>query len=246
MPSATSFSKRKKGIPHFNAYKGKKLIGICYVSTDIVPGIIGYNGPLKLLIGLYKNRKISGIKVLEHTENNRPATYIENKSFDKRFINKKISDRFKVGVDVESITEATITVERICSIVKSSSIMMYIYYFKEGVTKEVKKALLDRINEHLKTTAKIDRIKELAEQKQDPKLGIKADTLRKLEMRKYLKEIQKIVGKDEIEIDEQMEEKSILKPKWKVKKVNKAMIRKHIEKGNLSDKEAMFYKEVEE
>ena len=146
MPSADSFSVQTGKLPYYKAYNGKKQIGICYVSSDIVPEIIGYNGPIKVLIGLYSTGKISKIKVLDHVENIIEAEKIEKKYFENRFKGKSINDSFKVGKDVENITGATVTVEVICEIVKLSSSIMYEYCFKNGNPEN----LLQEINQKKK------------------------------------------------------------------------------------------------
>lgn len=130
MSPATSFSAKTNGpLPHYKAFQGKDLIGICYLSTDITPEIIGYNGPIMLLIGLYKNGTISGIKVIHHIENIEEAFDIEESSFDRQFSGKNITNSFTVDKDIDNITGATVTVEKICEMVKKSSTMMFQYYF---------------------------------------------------------------------------------------------------------------------
>ena len=146
MPSADSFSVQTGKLPYYKAYSGKKQIGICYISSDILPGIIGYNGPIKVLIGLYSTGKISKIKVLEHVENIIEAYEIEKKYFENRFKGKSINEGFKVGKDVDNITGATVTVEVICEIVKLSSSIMYEYCFKKGEPER----LLQEINQKKK------------------------------------------------------------------------------------------------
>lgn len=237
MPSAISFSKKIEDLPHYKAYKKNKLIGICYVSIDVTPEIIGYSGPIKILIGLYSTGKISGIKILKHVEANKPAETITDKTFHRQFAGKNTKDSFIVGKDVDNITGATVTVESVCEIVKDSSLIMYLYYFKKGGT-GIQKKLLNLKNKRLRRIAKIDRIEELALEKNNKKLLTKVEKLRTLERKQYLMKLKKIAG---IHVDKKKEEKIILKPKWGIKKVNKKLIKEQIKSGNLSEKEADYY-----
>ena len=135
MPSADSFTPVLNKLPHYKAYKEKKLVGICYLSMDITPEYMAYNGPINILIGLKKGR-ISGIKVLEHVENNMEALFIEKEAFDKMYRGKNINDSFMIKKDVDNITGATITTEVIAEIIRASSLMMHWEYFEDKKTKK--------------------------------------------------------------------------------------------------------------
>ncbi len=242
MPSADSFLKNKGDLPHYKAYKKKKLIGICYVSTDVVPEIIGYNGPIKILIGLYNTGKISGIKILEHVENIKQAEVIVENSFHDQFKSRSIKDSFVVGKDVDNVTGATVTIERVCEIVKNSSLIMYLYYFpKEDAGSGMQKKILDLKNKHLIRLAKIDRIENIGLEKINQELWQKAERLRELEQKVYLKKLKKIWGIESIGVDNAKEETIKLNPKWGIQKVNEKLIREQIKSGNLSKKEADHY-----
>lgn len=131
MPSASTFTYIKKRLPYYKAFKDKKETGICYLSSDVVPEITGYNGPLTVLIGLDQTGHITGIKVLHHMENNAEAGRIITSFFDRQFRGKKIHDEFKVFTDIDNISGATITVQRIAVIIKRSSQKMYNYCLKK-------------------------------------------------------------------------------------------------------------------
>ncbi len=143
MPSATSFSVQYEKYPHWNAYREKEFIGICFITTDIDPTIKGYVGPIKILVGIYKNRIISGIKVISHSENIPLANKITEKKFQLQFRGKKIEDPFIIGKDINGISGATITVKAVVEAVKRTSRIMAEHFFpvekKSGLRTQSKK-----------------------------------------------------------------------------------------------------------
>ncbi len=113
-PSATSFStKQPSPLPHFIAYKGdgaaKAVAGYVFWTTELEPLERGYDGPIKMLVGLDTNAKLTGVLVTEHHE---PYGYfsVEPPEFGKQFVGKDIRDPFKVGADVNAVTRASITI----------------------------------------------------------------------------------------------------------------------------------------
>ncbi len=140
IPQGDTFIYKKEKYNYYEVYSKKELIGFCYITTEILTNSNGYNGPLHLLVGLSKNEKLFGIKVMKHSENIDPANKIKTKKFEQQFKNKKITDTFLVGKDIDNITGATITVDRLSSIVKVSANLLYQYYFhKKSYTTDIKK-----------------------------------------------------------------------------------------------------------
>ncbi len=129
MPAATAFSVKYGKYPHWDAYKGDEFIGICYITTDIDPTIKGYAGPIKILVGLYKNRTISGIKVISHTENIPQAYRITEDWFQLQFTGKDIAEPFIVGKDIQGITGATVSAKSVALAVKKTARIMADYFF---------------------------------------------------------------------------------------------------------------------
>src|SRR5258708_5585592 len=70
-PAATAFSpKQATPVPHFIAYTGaanaRTVAGYVFWSTELEPLERGYDGPIKMLIGLDTKGILSGILVVEH------------------------------------------------------------------------------------------------------------------------------------------------------------------------------------
>lgn len=289
MPSATRFSAGKVPLPHFKAYDEKKLIGICYLSIDITPEIYGYNGPINILIGLNKNGSLSGIKVMQHKENNVQAQVIVNPSFEEQFKCKNITDGFILSEDINEITGATITIKCVSEIIKRSSMKMYQYCFKEEektIDKEKISMIIEQegkvslrkmnINQYILSgviffilvfTALNCRLYFILKKKKNiiiPLTIIEIGVIIfyisfiKITFREYcnhknayspvyqseISPVSKGIQKKD-DLSSSMEEEIILKPKGRIQRVNKDLIKEQIKTGNLSGKEADNYKKVE-
>jgi transcriptional regulator of nitric oxide reductase len=113
-PSATAFSpKQSKPVPHYIAYTGnpnsQTVAGYVFWTTELEPLERGYDGPIKMLVGLDTNAKLTGVLVTEHHE---PYGYfsVEPPEFALQFKGKDIRDPFKVGSDVAAVSRASISI----------------------------------------------------------------------------------------------------------------------------------------
>ena len=125
-PEAVSFSGKEGDPPHFKAYgpattSGEpELLGLAFWTTELDPLERGYDGPIKVLVGMDTQGVISRVFVTDHRE---PYGYfsIDLPSFVSQFESKNIRDRFRVGEDIDSISRATITVRSASRAVRNSS-----------------------------------------------------------------------------------------------------------------------------
>ncbi len=69
--------------------------------------VVGYGGPILILVGITKEEKIVGIKVVEHKETPGLGSKITGVDFLNRFTGKSLRDPFEVKTDIEAITGAT-------------------------------------------------------------------------------------------------------------------------------------------
>src|SRR5262245_18173741 len=111
-PAAASFSAKQPGPPpHFVAYIGdnKTIAGYVFWTTEVEPLERGYDGPIKMLVGVDTKGILTGVLVVEHRE---PYGYfsVEPPRFSAQFKNKDIRDPFKLGADVDAVSGATITI----------------------------------------------------------------------------------------------------------------------------------------
>lgn len=71
-PGAASFSGRTGSPPHFEAYapgaERRTVVGLAVWTTDLDPLERGYDGPIKILVGLDLRGTITGVIVADHHE----------------------------------------------------------------------------------------------------------------------------------------------------------------------------------
>ena len=125
-PSATAFStKQTSPVSHFIAYTGsgaaRTVAGYVYWTTDLEPLERGYDGPIKMLVGMDMKGILTGILVADHKE---PYGYfsVELPGFARQFTKKNIRDPFKVGMDVNAVSRATITITSSARAIRNSSL----------------------------------------------------------------------------------------------------------------------------
>ena len=114
-PTATSFGPKEGKPPVFKAYvtdpktRTQALVGYAAYTTDWQPFERGYDGPIKILVGVSTSGFVTNVVVAEHRE---PYGYrsIDQQRFADQFINKNIQDPFKLRADVNAVSGATASV----------------------------------------------------------------------------------------------------------------------------------------
>ena len=126
-PNAATFSAKSGNPAHYKAFgpgaagaKEGELLGYAYWTTDIEPLERGFDGPIKMLVGLNREGEITGVIVTDHRE---PYGYfsVDLPDWPKQFEDKSIRDSFKVGADVDAISRATITVTSASRAIRNAS-----------------------------------------------------------------------------------------------------------------------------
>ena len=124
-PDAASFSGRIGTPPHFEAYAAGAdppghLLGVAFWTTDLDPLERGYDGPIKILVGLDLRGLIAGVIVADHHE---PYGYfsVDPPAFAAQFKGKSVRDPFKVGDDVDAVSRATLTVTSATRAIRNSA-----------------------------------------------------------------------------------------------------------------------------
>jgi transcriptional regulator of nitric oxide reductase len=124
-PNGTAFSmKQTSPVPHFIAYIGapgfRMVAGYVFWTTDLEPLERGYDGPIKMLVGLDMNAKLTGVLVTEHHE---PYGYfsVDPPRFAQQFKGKDIRDPFKVGADVDAVSRASISINSSARAIRNSA-----------------------------------------------------------------------------------------------------------------------------
>lgn len=125
-PGAASFSPKQGSPAHFEAYGpatpgGKsELLGIAWWSTDLDPLERGYDGPIKMLVGMDTTGILKGINVTQHHEPYGRFS-VDTPQFAAQFKGKNIRDPFEVGNDIDAVSRATISVTSASRAVRNSA-----------------------------------------------------------------------------------------------------------------------------
>jgi NosR/NirI family nitrous oxide reductase transcriptional regulator len=119
-PSATSFSPKSGEPPHFKAYAGQQVAGYAFWTTELEPLERGFDGPIKILVGMDPKGVLTGIIVAQHNEPYGNWS-IEPPPFAAQFRGKSIRDPFRVGDDVHAVSRATMTISSAARAVRNSA-----------------------------------------------------------------------------------------------------------------------------
>jgi NosR/NirI family transcriptional regulator, nitrous oxide reductase regulator len=125
-PSAASFSGKGGDPPHYKALgpasgaAAPPIVGYAFWTTELEPLERGYDGPIKMLVGLDPRGVLAGIVVVEHNEPYGNFS-IEPPRFAAQFRGKNIRDPFRVGADVDAVSRATITITSAARAVRNSA-----------------------------------------------------------------------------------------------------------------------------
>ncbi len=111
------FAEKRGSPPHYPSAAGVTAFN----TYDAEPGIRGYNGPIKTLVALDREGRITGIRILEHRETKNYVHRLETREFLGQFLGKSVHDPFVVDRDIDGISRATVTVKALADSVRESS-----------------------------------------------------------------------------------------------------------------------------
>jgi transcriptional regulator of nitric oxide reductase len=126
-PSAVAFSPLQGTPLHFTAYgtdpktnPSAPPLGYAFWTTDLVPQEVGYHGPIHILVGLSPSGVLTGVVVDYDSE---PYGYfsVEPPKFAAQFKGKSVRDQFRVGVDVDAVSRATISITSASRAIREAS-----------------------------------------------------------------------------------------------------------------------------
>ena len=90
--------------------KGHKIQQVCVLTTDIVPEIKGYSGPIEVFFCINSTAQITHLEIVRHNETFEYAGNITSLQFLGQFIGKNpLSRDFRLGKSINGITGATIS-----------------------------------------------------------------------------------------------------------------------------------------
>jgi len=81
----------------------------------------GFQGIIRMMVGVNPHEeKITGVKVLSHSETPGLGARITEPAFLEQFAQKSINDDFEVKEDVDGVTGATVSSKSVSEILKQS------------------------------------------------------------------------------------------------------------------------------
>ena len=125
-PAAAAFSPKAADPPHFKVFAPSQgaapqpLAGLAFWTTELEPLERGYDGPIRILVGMDTNGVISGVIVAGHNEPYGDFS-VDRPEFAAQFKGKSIRDPFRVGADVDAVSRATITVTSAARAIRNSA-----------------------------------------------------------------------------------------------------------------------------
>ena len=118
LPGAAAFSAAHDP-PRFLGFAspGDRVpVGACFVTSQAAPAdSFGYGGPVPVLVGVDREGRITGLKLLPHKETPIYAERVGDPKYLESYKGKKVTDRLALGKDVQAVTGATVTAEAICA-----------------------------------------------------------------------------------------------------------------------------------
>ena len=123
-PAAAAFSPKIPNPPHFKAFATSAASGpesgLAFWTTEIEPLERGYDGPIRILVGMDTKGVLTGVIVAGHNEPYGDFS-VDRPEFAAQFRGKSIRDRFRVGDDIDSVSRATITVTSAARAIRNSA-----------------------------------------------------------------------------------------------------------------------------
>jgi transcriptional regulator of nitric oxide reductase len=98
----------------------EKQVGVAFLTTDLEPLERGYDGPIKMIVGMDTKGVLTGVVVVEHHEPYGNFS-VDTAGFAAQFRGKSIRDAFKVGADVDAVSRATISITSASRAIRNSA-----------------------------------------------------------------------------------------------------------------------------
>ena len=96
------------------------VAGIAFWTTEIEPLERGYDGPIKILVGMDTNGILTGVLVTQHHEPYGDFS-IATPQFAAQFRGKSVRDPFRVGADIDAVSRATISITSAARAIRNSA-----------------------------------------------------------------------------------------------------------------------------
>jgi NAD-dependent dihydropyrimidine dehydrogenase PreA subunit len=119
IPDADRFSGKEGEPPVYRAYRvdpatgAERLLGYAFLTSDLPPEVIGYLGPIRVLVGLDVEGVLTGVRVVWHREplSSSRRGFLEDPLYVRQFSGKHVGDPFRLRSDLRGVSGATMSVE---------------------------------------------------------------------------------------------------------------------------------------
>ena len=112
MPAADLFSPATGEPLVKQAYRGEELIGYVFLTSDLPPEEYGYSGTIETLVGMTLDGTLTGVRVTSYRESymRSMGDFLRKPGFQEQYTGKYIGEAFRVGGDVDGISQVSISV----------------------------------------------------------------------------------------------------------------------------------------
>ena len=160
LPGAISFDVRD-GDPRVivgyaaEAPDEEAVVGYAFLTSDVPPEELGYNGPIEVLVGMDREGVLTGVRVTHYVESyiRTRGDFLRTPGYEAQFTGKSISDPFRAKRDVRVVSRATISVSAMSRGIRASARRVYANYLATRPSAESGGSLL---------TIGIDELDELS------------------------------------------------------------------------------------
>jgi len=143
MPAADRFDPVAGDPPVKRAYRGDELVGYVFLTSDVPPEVVGYDGPIRTLVGMTTEGVITGVRPVDYRESRRYewGDFLNDPWLLGQFVGKSVSDRFSVNRDIDGIAQVTISVRALTRGVRDAARRVAVAY--AGRAEEERRALAE-------------------------------------------------------------------------------------------------------
>jgi len=119
VPGSAKFERRLKPLDYYEMQDAKgRSVGLAFVTSSIPPEVGGYRGELDVLVGMDWEGRISGVKIIGHSDTPEHVEMIIKSGLLGKFTGRIAGDSF---AGVEAVTGATISSQAIIDDVRTAA-----------------------------------------------------------------------------------------------------------------------------
>ena len=137
-PEATRVGPRSGAPPVWRAYAldpetgDERLAGFIFLTSDLPPEEKGYTAPIEVLVGMDVQGKITGTRITKYFESLRSSRGDFLRGFyQEQFAGKRMTDRFMVRRDIETVSGATISAAAAARGIRNAALRIFGAYSVE-------------------------------------------------------------------------------------------------------------------